>query len=243
MHEALRKCGFGGQDVCVYCTLPISDFFGVKPRNDALIAEKKKNLMAPVTNMSGHELAKIVQCVVWPEAIPAWLDLLIDDKGETALSVDESYKIMIVDIGGTTTDKTIIDGNGALQEFESFRRGVFDVAENLSAILIKSTGRKKIEPHQIDNALRIQKFAESEIKEEIQTACRPVIRDIHLEMVKFARESSNLDAVVYVGGGASIMAKSIATLYKGNTIIGDEMSISRGILKKLISNKTIEVAQ
>ena len=241
VHEALRKAGFGGESLTVYTTLPISDFFGVKPRNDALIAKKKKNLMQPLVNMAGHSLSKITDCKVWPEAIPAWLDLMINEQGGEALEVDESYKIMIVDIGGTTSDLTIIDGNGGLQEFTSVRKGVFNIAENLTSDLEKEFSRRRIEAHQIDKALRESSFAKTDISKQIEKACRPVVRDIHLEMVKFARESSNLDAVVYVGGGAALIAKPLAKEYGGHTIIGDEMSIARGILKKLINSGTVEV--
>ena len=242
VHEALRKSGFSGQDVTVYTTLPISDFFGVKPRNDALIEKKKTNLMAEIENKAGHELARIVDCKVWPEAIPAWLDLLLDEQGKTAMEVDESYKIMIVDIGGTTSDMTIIDGNGSLQEYNSLKKGVFNVAENLTADLIQSTGRNKIEAHQIDKALRDKSFSGNDISKNINQAFAPVVRDIHLDMVKFNSESSNLDAVVYVGGGAALMADAIASLYGGRTIIGDEFSIARGILKKILNNGTLQAA-
>ena len=239
VHEALRKAGFGGEDVTIYTTLPISDFYGVKPRNDALIAQKKKNLMGDVLSMAGKELATIVDCKVWPEAIPAWLDLLIDDDGSRKLDADESHKIMVVDIGGTTTDLTIIDGTGNLQDFHSVRKGVFDISENITPDLITEFKRKHIEAHQLDKALREKTFAGSDITKLIDKACRPVVRDIHLEMVRFARESSNLDSVLYVGGGSSLIAKQLGKEYGGKSIIRNDMTIARGILKKLINSQVV----
>lgn len=244
VHEALRLAGFGGQDVTIYCTLPISDFFGERPRNDELIERKKENLLAGVENLAGHKLANIKKVVVWPEAIPAWMDLLINEKGGSTMEdePDERYKIMIVDIGGTTTDMTIIDGNGGLQNFESARRGVFDVAESLKARLIKQFDRVDIEAHQLDTALREKTFANENISDLIEKSYAPVVRDIHIQMENFVDDSSKLDAVLYVGGGSSLMAKPLAMLYKGHTIIGDELSIARGILKKQINKQVIEAS-
>ena len=239
VHESLRLAGFGGEDVTIYTTLPIADFFGVKPINKALIDEKKKNLMGPVESMEGHKLANIVGVRVWPEAIPAWLDLLIDENGQHTLEVDEAYKILIVDIGGTTTDMTVIDGKGNLQKFDSLRKGVFNVAAALKDDLKITTGRTKIENHQIDKALKDKIFAGNSIVENIKKACHHVENEIYYKMLDFASESSNLDAVVYVGGGSALMAERIAKQYKGKTVIGSDLTIARGILKQLISSGTV----
>lgn len=243
VHEALRQAGFGGEDVTIYTTLPISDFFGVKPRNDALIAKKKENLTGGLINMAGHNLANIIDCKVWPEAIPAWLDLMINEQGGPALKVEDSYKIMIVDIGGTTTDLTIIDGKGGMQEFASERKGVFNISDNLSDYIRLDFSRKNVEAHQLDKALREKMFAGKDIKPLIEKACKPVIRDIYLRMTNFVDESDNLDAIVYVGGGAALIGKELSKQYGGNTIIGDQVSIARGILKKLINAGTVKAEQ
>ena len=95
VHEALRLCGFAGKKVRITTTLPIGDFFAVQPRNQELIDLKKTNLMKPVVNMAGHQLAEIVEVKVSPEATPAWMNYLLDDHGSQVIEADRSHRILI----------------------------------------------------------------------------------------------------------------------------------------------------
>ena len=144
VHEALRKNGFGGKKVRITTTLPIADFFAVKPRNQPLIDQKKANLLEPVVNLAGHQLAEIVEVLVSPEATPAWMNYLLDDNGVQVVEADESNRILVVDQGGTTTDMAIIDGLGNIQKLESVRIGGFKVSENLRPMIEKRFDRKKV---------------------------------------------------------------------------------------------------
>ena len=212
----------------------------MKPINRDLINKKKANLLQAVVNMAEHPLAKIKAVKVSPEAIPAWHDYLLNDDGQQQLEADQTNRIMVVDIGGTTTDFTVIDGLGQMQSFDSARKGVFDIAESLSADLAASTGRVTIESYQVERALREKTFADNDISDSIKRASKPVVDHIVNEMFRFSPESKNLDAILYVGGGSALIGKQLADQYGGQTIMGDEYSIARGILKSQINRGDID---
>ena len=234
VHEALRRNGFGGKRVRVTVTLPVGDFYGVKPRNDALITQKKENLLKPVISLADHPLAEIVDVKVSPEGVPAWMNYLLDDEGNQTVEADESHRILVVDQGGTTIDLALIDGLGNIHKLASVRVGGFIVAENLKTLLEKRFNRKSVETHQLDTAMRNGDFAGEDISEELGEACSPVETRILTAMEQFSPDSASLDAVVYVGGLSCLTADRLAARYGGNTIKGDEFTIVQGITKQFL---------
>jgi len=241
VHEALRRNGFGGKQVRITVTLPVGDFYAVKPRNNALIDKKKKNLMEPVENLLGHQLAEIVDVKISPEAIPAWMNYVLDEKGEQITEADASHRIFVVDQGGTTTDFAIIDGFGTIHRSDSVRAGGFNVADNLRPLLASRFNRKNIETHLLDRAMKEGKFAGEDITQEIEQACKPVERQIFIGMEQFSPDSGAMDAVLYVGGLSRLTANRLSARYGGNTIKGNEFTIVQGITKQAIhQQKTLK---
>ena len=239
VHESLRRNGFAGKKVRLTTTLPIGDFFAVKPRNQKLIDEKKDNLLKPVTSLGGHKLAEIVDVLVCPEATPAWKNYLLDDDGKlTNLDVDENHRILIVDSGGTTTDMAIVDGWGNIQKYTSERVGGFAVGENLRPMLMERFDRKAISNQLLDTTFKTGQFAGEDVSKEIEKACRPVENRILTVMEKFQPDADAVSAVLYVGGLSSLTAKRLSDRYGGVSIVGDVFSIVRGIFKQnLVSKK------
>lgn len=243
VHEALRRAGFAGKRVRITTTLPIGDFLAVKPRNDALINQKKENLLKPVENMAGCELAEIVEVLVSPEAIPAWFNYLIDTDGEIVIEADEESRIIVVDCGGTTIDFAIIDGLGNILRFGSVRVGGFQVGENLRPLLIDRFKRKVVETHQIDKAFKSGKFAGEDISEEIAKACAPIEQKILIALEQFQPNSDEVDAILYVGGLSALIAERVSKQYGGHTIIGNEYSIVSGMAKEAIATRGVNYEQ
>lgn len=243
VHELLRQNGFGGKEICLHVTLPVKDFFNMTGTgsafNDDLIQSKRNNLMREINNINGEPLANIVNVKVYPEAIPAWFDYLIDDEGNKALDVDATNKIMVVDIGGTTADLAIINGVGGMDRQGTIKQGVYKIADNLQKKLDSKYEHGSLEKYQLDDAMRVKQFFGDDISKEIDQACLPVEKRILGEMKEFLEQPKNVDAVLYVGGGSALMGEYLAKEYGGQTIIGDEYSIARGILKQLIANGVV----
>ena len=234
VHEALRRNGFGGKKVRITVTLPVGDFYAVKPRNDALINQKKENLLKPVISLADHPLAEIVDVRVSPEGVPAWMNYLLDDNGSQTVEAGANHRILVVDQGGTTIDLALIDGLGNIHKRDSVRVGGFMVAANLQPLLMARFNRKSIETHQLDTAMRDRKFAGEDIDKELEQACSPVETRILTAMEQFSPDSESLDAVVYVGGLSCLTADRLAARYGGTTIKGDEFTIVHGITKQFL---------
>ena len=235
IHEALRQAGFGGQNVEVITTLPIGNFFGIKPVNQPLIKQKKQNVKGDIENLAGESLAIIKNCKVSPEAIPAWYDVALNEQGQWQSDFENSRRILIVDIGGTTTDISLITGDGALERFISIAHGVFEIAENLQNRLLTNPDLqlRHIGPANLDFALRNQSLRNVNIQKEIAQSSHPVIHHILNEMLSFAPDANDIDHIIYVGGGSALIGKELSNQYGGHTIIPEkpELAIARGLVK------------
>ena len=244
VHEALRRWGFGGQDVCITTTLPVEYYFDGDEKNAALIQEKTDNLMSDdIKNLAAQDLANIVACEVKPESIPAWFDLMIDETGQLKNPdhANENYRILIVDIGGTTTDITLIDGTGAKHAFRSIEGGVYQIGDHLKTRLIKETDFSHLEVFEIEDALRTQTFDDQDISTWIDDAADETVSTIVSAMRKMFTDAKRLTTAYYVGGGASIIGKTLAKKYGGTSKFGDEFSIARGILKNYLRTEGVTV--
>ncbi|MGI9277851.1 MAG: plasmid segregation protein ParM domain-containing protein [Endozoicomonas sp.] len=235
VHEALRQAGFGGQTVQVYCTLPVTQFFTGNRLNEKLISEKKKNLMGEIDNMGGAELATISQCRVSPESIPAWYHLLIDEKNSIKGDRLAANAVLIVDLGGTTIDITLIDGEGNPKKTFSMDLGVFDVTERLRNLIIQQGKINSVPQIHMDTLLRTGQYRNTDVSALINQASLPVRDMILSKMKEFANDPWALDHIVYVGGGAALMGKELASDY-GNleaTEIPEnpDMAVAMGLIK------------
>ena len=249
IHEALRMIGLGGEEVKVTTTLPVRQFFndsavGNDPINQAIKNEKRQHIMGSIDSKGGYPLAKIVDCSVSPEAIPVWNDLRITNDFrliKNNLGIRPDQYILIVDIGGTTTDIVKINGNGVMQDINGSDHGVYNVADSLRKILNNSFDLEGVQDNALINYMKEKEFRGKDITREIKMATEETCENIYLEMRKTHRGSNELGGVVYVGGGAQIMGESLQAQYGGVTQIRDEFAIARGILKAKVLNGEIDV--
>ena len=249
IHEALRIIGMGGRDVKVTATLPVKQFFntttsGSDPINHQMKNEKRIHVMGDIASKGNYPLAKIVDCSVSSEAVPAWNDMRITDDFrliKNNLGVSPDQFILIVDIGGTTTDIVKINGSGIMQAIEGSHYGVYNVADSLRKILNNKFDLEGVQDNALINYMKAKQFRGKNISSEIRQASEETRENIFLEMRKIHRGSEELGGVVYVGGGAQLMGEDLKGMYKGVTQIRDEFAIARGILKAKVLNGEIDV--
>ena len=242
VHEALRRFGFGGQSVSITTTLPVDMYYKDDERNQELIDRKSRNLLRrDIENLAGQELATITGCQVKPESIPAWFDMILNKDGSIRIAAGTDHKIMAVDIGGTTTDITIIDGTGRIQEFITVAGGVYQIGENLRKILVSVTDFEVLEVFQLERALKTKTFNGSDISKYIESACDETVTNILRAMRLMKKEPKSLAAVLYVGGGAALIGQELGKKYGGKSLFGDEFSIARGLLKHKINKGVISI--
>jgi len=235
VHESLRQCGFGDQEVDVITTLPVGSFFskGSQPINQLLIEKKKNNLMAGIENRAGEKLAKIKSIKVYPEAIPALFELSRHDNGELKSGFTNSMKVMIIDIGGTTTDVSVITPNGDFDHSQSIPFGVFNIAEELKTNMLQHFNERHIPPHIVDKVLREKIMLGQDVSNMIHLSSQKTLDRISTEIEKSAVNPSMLDKVLIVGGGASLIGQALANHLNVSALIPEQpdVCISRGIFK------------
>ncbi len=236
VHETLRQSGFGGRSVRVAVTLPMSQFFSKvqgAPINQKLISRKKRNILGSIKSAAGHPLAEIIDCKVYPEGIPALFDTIRDDSGALKPGFDAAMKILVVDIGGTTTDVSVVTPNGTIESYDSFQTGVLAVAERFAELAAPEFGFKRIPRAMAEEALKTRRLKNIEVSNIIKRASRNVMQTILRELEAMVSTPSLLDKVLIVGGGASLMGRDLAEAMGVEALIPEQpdMAISRGIYK------------
>lgn len=242
-HEALRQAGFGGKKLHVLSTLPISQFFqgDGRRRDNKLIDAKKDNLMGDIQNINGKPLANIVSCGVAPESISGWFDMSIDEHGDWNDDLADSQAVMVVDIGGTTTDISVIDGEGTPNRKHSCKSGVFDIANELKAKMIETGKAKSLPRAHIDNVLRTNTYRNFNCSDLIKAVSEKIADRILHEMRAFENDAEALDHIVYVGGGAAIIGEYMAEQYgnrqRSHIPTDPDLAIARGLMKYELANQ------
>ena len=249
VHEVLRKAGFGGQDIRIMATLPITQYYygDSHQRNDDLITLKKRNLMGEIKNINKTPLATITEAFVAPESIPGFFDYAINDQGKWTFQLQPGETAMVVDTGGTTTDMCVVAGAGSPQKRFSVPVGVFDIAAALATEMIAAGKAKKLPRAHLDAVLRTGKYRDFDCREMISKASQKVIGTILNMMQEFESDSKALEKIIFVGGGAAIIGQQLAEEYGNpeNSVIPEapDLSVARGLVKMQLAQKLAQKAK
>lgn len=239
VNHALISAGYGGKPVNLWVGLPVSDFFIGVNKNLELIERKKKNLMETVKNIvpEGDPVAELISINVGCQAVSAFVDYLIDDNGEERDVPIE--KVAVVDIGGRTTDIALILNGSTFEPERSGTEniGVLDVQNALQELIHKEYDvNDDYSASVLDRALRTGKHKifgkERDVTQLIQQAVAGPVHKLERMIKQKLGKGSDLDAIIFVGGGASCFA-SIKDLFPHNGILlpNAEFSNARGLYK------------
>ena len=116
VHHALHSSGLMPQDVHLYVTLPLSQFYtALGETNNENIQRKKDNLMKPVERyIDGKRVSfNVVSVTVFPESLPAVT------RADEIESIESFESSLVIDLGGTTLDVASITGQ--LEQISSVR--------------------------------------------------------------------------------------------------------------------------
>ena len=238
VHEILRKNGFGGREVDISVTLPVNQFYrktGGSPFNDELIQSKKDNLTAKIKSAANQKLARILSVDVFPEAIPAVFDITREDDGDLKPGYEEGMKFLSIDIGGTTTDVSVIMADGSIDNFDSFKVGVINMAAKLAELLSATDicHGKVLPRYAAEEALKNRRFASHDITPYIKKACIGFVDEIVTNIETMIGNVHLLDKVFIVGGGAALIGEDVGNKLNITPVIPEnpDSVISRGIFK------------
>ena len=235
VNHALLSSGFGGRKIKLITGLPVADYFLDDEKDDDHIKAKSSNLNKGIT--SGDTPMPIITDVkVGCQAVAAWFDHVLDfDMSEKN---DIAGRTAIVDIGGRTTDIAVVVNGQAIDHSVSGTEniGVLDVYNALGKSIRKEFKIKEKFPlDELDKAVRTGKMKLWAKEQDIQSLIDEIIIE---HEAKIAREvqrrlgsGSNLNAIVFVGGGSALF-QSIAGHFPNGVMADDpEFSNARGLYK------------
>lgn len=237
VHHTLLAGGYGGMDVDLVVGLPVADFFANGARNDEHIERKKANLLKGAKLSTRQDQpANISSVRVGCQAVAAYVDWLLDDNLKERN--DATSPVGIVDVGGRTTDIAVVIGGAQINHEKSGTAniGVLDVYKAVqSGIHKKFEIRDAFSLNMLEQAVRtgeIRLFgSKHDIKEVVKNAVDEQQIKIKLEIERKLGQAATLDAVVFVGGGASLFA-GLPELFRNGVRPPDpEISNARGMWK------------
>lgn len=236
VHHALAAAGYGGQSVRLITGLPVGDYFFDGEKDEEKIAAKRANLLKGITSVTKAPLAQLADVRVGCQAIAAFVDyLLADDLAERDVP---SGRVAVVDIGGRTTDIAVVIDGARFDEARSGTEnvGALDVYNTLAkGIRARFKTRDKYPLALMDRAVRSGRIALWGEDQDVSDIVRDTVRE---QEVKIAREverrlgaASNVDVVLFVGGGAALFSDIAGHFRNGRVAEDPEFANARGLFK------------
>ena len=241
--HALIKAGFnGGDHLAVVTGLPFMDYFRNGKKNLELIEAKRKNFNRVVTNFDENiTLPSIDYHNVLAEGMGGYFDLLLNFDGtqnEEIVKAALMAPIVIVDIGGKTTDIATVGENRILSETcATINIGALDFNNTVSQNIMKSLGLTSTMPHKIENAIKTGKYVaynkEHDVTEIIEDTKMIFARKIQELMYKTINKAQDLGLVTFIGGGTNLIQPQLEKLYQEQSyfVKNPEFSNARGFYK------------
>lgn len=245
VHEALREAGLGGQDVALGVTLPIGQYFELgqdgRP-NTKRIEAKKANLKGPIENRAGETLANIQEVYVFPEALPAAVDVMTDLKdGELVYKpqYSENLRVCCIDVGGHSIDIVVFESQtGNILQQEGFNGGVIRLVDALQNKLMGLLGESRpIERSIAERAMIQGQYAGHNLKATITQIANPLAEKVKATLERITSKRST-DLFLIVGGGADLVKDKViefAGEEKTLVPVNPDESIARGVSKMLLA--------
>ena len=240
INHALVRAGYGGKPVHLYAGLPVQDFFIGEAKNVDYIERKIENLKIAVRNLvpGGDAVAELVKIDIGCQAVAAFVDYAVDDEfNDRDVPVE---KVAIIDIGGRTTDiALILDGQKFLPARSGTENiGVLDVQSGLERLIKSQFGvNDSYSVSALDHAIRTgyhrmwgKDVDVSELVNKAKSASEASLKNL---IIRKLGQASDIDAVVFVGGGAKLFENVLKELFPHNGFISDnpEFANARGLYK------------
>lgn len=237
VHHALSRGNYGGREVHLVSGLPVGEFFRQGRRNDAAIEAKKSNLIKKIQPATEDQaLAVIARVDIGCQAMAAFVDYWIDDDmKERDVPVE---KIAVVDIGGRTTDIVLVLDGASFDPRRSGTEniGALDVYNTLADMIRGEFRTRDVYPIALlDQAVRQRTIRlwgrQRDIGDMVDLAIAEQKTKIIREIERRLGTASDIDTVLFVGGGAAMFRGINEIFPNGQTTETPEWSNARGLFK------------
>lgn len=217
--NALSRAGLGGRDVVLADTLPADQYYGDNGINKARIEAKKSSLMRPVENYSGSAAAPNIKHVaIYPEAVTAYVSATVMADGTENPAFDGVQRCMIVDLGRFTCDIAIVTNELEILNRVTTEHGIHVMIKRLHHLLqehqeaLNLPEAKEISLSALDGFIE-RGYAGSQaasrahlrrdIRPLVEQAARELANDIRNDIRSLHRNMTDIDMLLFVGGGAN----------------------------------------
>ncbi|NTZ40896.1 stbA family protein [Enterobacter sp. JMULE2] len=222
VHHALHYSGIKPQDVHLFVTLPLSQFYtSLGETNNENIQRKKDNLLKPVDRyLNGERHAfNVVAVTVFPESLPAVT------RAEEINSLESFEVSLVVDLGGTTLDVASITGKleqiskvkgfdriGCSIVYDEIRRKLESCNLNSSNAFIQHL----IEKRQNIDEIKVGATHRTEVYEAIQNA----VSKLQTKVIKAVTEVEEFPHYVFlVGGGSYLVSSAVESHFSNSKVV------------------------
>ena len=169
---------------------------------------------------------QVKQSLVLPQSAGAFFDFVLDDKGEERNVELASEDILVLDIGGKSTDGCIMEEGAFSQDSFTIWQGVYKAQAELRKLIAHSSLRYVATHKEIDNALRTGNIKLSGKQEDVRDyvikavdTTFPTIRD---ELTLHIADFRKFSAIIMSGGGANVYGDHIEDFTKIPCISQDD---------------------
>lgn len=205
IHYALHRAGFQDEMITLAVTLPLSQFYKGKEKNEENIERKKQSVLRAVHSDSNLKGNVIREVMVFPEGIPACYPNLVGPRGRAL--VDDEELTFLADMGGTTLDLCLFSGAAKERlKAESHSAGMFDTFDQ---IMIESNLPKRRDLI-LKKLLETGKASGGRFTVDRKKATDPVMARAKNLIIDFLGDDLHLLSNCFcIGGGAELLADKL----------------------------------
>jgi len=242
VQHALHEAGLAGQSVHAVSGLPVASFYHKDGSERAEIVDRKRcSLKQTVQPIDGRQPAAIAFHEVIPEALAAWYDYVITEADGGVHLEPERLRapVAVIDIGGRTTDFVVVADEAVRHSSSgSLRCGLLDLKRQIGDDIRARFDLDEVSERAADAAVRsgsVRLFSENhDVTALVQRARRQLIERLHAETQRQLGRGAELERVLFIGGGAVVLAGDIRDWFPNQTIPRHPaFANARGMLKYL----------
>lgn len=225
--------------------------------SDGLIEEVKHNYLNRKTvRLNDDSPLLITDVVTYGEGLMAIYDWIIQDDGKINRDAGAASKILVVDIGGGTTDVVSVFSEGKVTIDKECTDtiegcGIIDIYREVKAPFDRAVSEafreKKISGYfneadtaMIDELLKGDGIWESkpfgvsiDISERIKPIREKFVTEMMLQVSKIAKNLGRYDRVVFAGGGTIMLAPELMKVLPSAVYL-NEYANAKGLLKVMM---------
>ena len=242
VQHALQVATLSGESVHAVSGLPVGTFYLKDGSRRADIVERKRaSLEQAVQPIDGRLPAAIAFHEVIPEALAAWYDHVITGSDDgVALDAERlAAPVAVVDIGGRRTDFVVVADQAVRHDASgSLRCGLLDVKRQVADGIRARFDLEEIPDraaHEATRTGRIRLFGKTQdVTPLVRDAHQQLIERLHAETQPQLGRGAELDRILFVGGGAAVLADAIKDWFPNQSVVPEPaFANARGMLKYL----------